>query len=34
MAALVESEERMSHDGKEYPLELGAVLWIRTHDME
>ncbi|NOY62907.1 MAG: DUF4198 domain-containing protein [Gammaproteobacteria bacterium] len=34
MAALMESDETMSHDGKEYPVELGAVLWIKTHDME
>jgi len=34
MAALMESEETMEHDGKAYPVELGAVLWIRTHDME
>ncbi len=34
MAALIESDETMAHDGKEYPLELGAVLWIKTHDIE
>ncbi|MCF6324020.1 MAG: DUF4198 domain-containing protein [Gammaproteobacteria bacterium] len=34
MAALVESEEAMSHAGKDYPVELGAVLWIKTHDIE
>ncbi len=34
MAALVESEETMSRDGKAYPLELGAVLWIKAHDIE
>ncbi|HHJ80171.1 MAG TPA: DUF4198 domain-containing protein [Candidatus Tenderia electrophaga] len=34
MAALVESEEAMSHNGKDYPVELGAVLWIKTHDIK
>ncbi|HHM06177.1 MAG TPA: DUF4198 domain-containing protein [Gammaproteobacteria bacterium] len=34
MAALVESDEAMSHDGKAYPVELGAVLWVRTRDIE
>ncbi len=34
MAALVEGDESMSYDGKDYPVELGAVLWIKTHDIE
>ncbi len=34
MAALVESGDAMSHEGKTYPVELGAVLWVKTHDME
>ncbi len=34
MAALIESEETMSHDGKNYPVELGAVLWVKTHDIK
>ncbi len=33
MAALVNSQETMSHQGKNYPVELGAVLWIKTHDI-
>ncbi len=34
MAALMESGETMDHEGKAYPVELGAVLWIKTHDIE
>ncbi len=33
MAALVEREEGMVHEGKEYPVELGAVLWVKTRDI-
>ncbi|NOY72725.1 MAG: DUF4198 domain-containing protein [Gammaproteobacteria bacterium] len=33
MAALVESGETMSHEEKNYPVELGAVLWVKTHDL-
>ena len=33
-AALNESEKTMQHDGKEYPVEIGAVLWVNTHDMK
>lgn len=33
MAALVESEDKMAHDGKDYPVELGAVLWVKTRDI-
>ncbi|MCF6237137.1 MAG: DUF4198 domain-containing protein [Gammaproteobacteria bacterium] len=33
MAALIESDETMSHEGKEYPVELGAVLWVKTYDI-
>lgn len=33
-AALNEDEATMSHDGKEYPIEIGAVLWVKTHDMK
>ena len=33
-AALNEAEEKMKLKGKSYPVELGAVLWIRTRDME
>ena len=34
MAALIEADETMSHEGKTYPVELGAVLWVRAHDIE
>lgn len=33
-AALNEDEETMLHDGKAYPVEIGAVLWVKTHDMQ
>ncbi len=33
MAALVESETTMNHEGKAYPVELGGVLWVKTHDI-
>jgi cobalt/nickel transport protein len=33
-AALSEDENKMVHDGKEYPVEIGAVIWIETHDMK
>lgn len=33
-AALNEDENTMKHDGKDYPIEIGAVLWVRTHDMK
>jgi cobalt/nickel transport protein len=33
-AALSEDKERIKHsDGKMYPVEIGAVFWIRVHDM-
>lgn len=32
-AALVEGEKTMQRNNKEYPVELGAVLWIKAHDM-
>ncbi len=32
-AALNEGENRV-HEGKEYPTEIGAVLWVKTHDMK
>jgi cobalt/nickel transport protein len=35
-AALSEDKEKMSHsqsDGDEYPVEIGAVFWIRVYDM-
>lgn len=33
-AALNEDSRKMKHDGKEYPVEIGAVLWVRTRDMK
>lgn len=33
-AALNEDEQTMTREGKEYPVEIGAVLWVRTHDMD
>ena len=33
-AALNEDDKTMQHDGKDYPVEIGAVLWVKTHDMK
>ena len=34
-AALNTDEQKMKHtDGKEYDVEIGAVLWVKTHDMK
>jgi len=33
-AALNTADYKMKHDGKEYPVELGAVLWVKTRDMK
>jgi cobalt/nickel transport protein len=33
-AALNEDEKKMQHEGEEYPVEIGAVLWVKTHDMK
>lgn len=33
-AALNEDDKPMKHEGVEYPVEIGAVLWVRTHDMK
>jgi len=30
-AALNEDDKKMKHEGKEYPVEIGAVLWTFTH---
>ncbi|MFW6137931.1 MAG: DUF4198 domain-containing protein [Spirochaetota bacterium] len=33
-AALTEARQKMAHsDGKDYPVELGAVFWVKVHDM-
>jgi len=33
-AALNKDDRTMKHEGKDYPVEIGAVLWVRTHDMK
>lgn len=33
-AALNEDDKTMKHDGKDYPVEIGAVFWVHTHDMK
>ncbi|HBI23765.1 MAG TPA: DUF4198 domain-containing protein, partial [Nitrospiraceae bacterium] len=33
-AALNTDENTMKHDGKEYPVEIGAVLWVKTYNMK
>ena len=33
-AALNEDDKTMQHDGTDYPVEIGAVLWVHTHDMK
>jgi len=33
-AALNEDDKTMRHEGKDYPVEIGAVLWVKTHDMK
>ncbi len=32
-AALNEDDKKIEKDGKAYPVEIGAVLWVRTRDM-
>ncbi|MEJ2653343.1 MAG: DUF4198 domain-containing protein [Gammaproteobacteria bacterium] len=32
-AALHHANKMMDHDGKKYPVELGAVIWVKTVDM-
>ncbi len=32
-AALIDAPEKIANNGKEYPLELGAVIWVRTRDV-
>ena len=32
-AALHHDKKKMVHDGKEYPVEVGALIWVKTHDM-
>jgi cobalt/nickel transport protein len=33
-AALNEDEEKIEHDGEEKSVEIGAVLWVKIHDMD
>ncbi len=33
-AALNTAEYKLTHNGKEYPVEIGAVLWVKTIDMK
>jgi cobalt/nickel transport protein len=33
-AALNEDDHTLKHDGKDYPIEIGALLWVKTHDMK
>lgn len=33
-AALTTADFKLKHGGKEYPVEIGAVLWVRTRDMK
>lgn len=33
-AALSEADYKLKKDGKEYPVELGAVIWVRTREMK
>lgn len=33
-AALGEGRRKMKHNGKKYPVEIGAVYWVRTREMD
>jgi cobalt/nickel transport protein len=33
-AALNEDVKQMQHEGKAYPVEIGAVIWVKTHEMK
>lgn len=33
-AALHHDSKKMQHDGKEYPVEIGALLWVKTRNMQ
>lgn len=33
-AALIDDDEKMSKDGKEYPVELGGVIWIKADNLQ
>ena len=31
-AALIDDDQKIKHEGKEYPVELGAVIWVQTKE--
>lgn len=33
-AALNEDEKKIKHDGEDKPIEIGALIWVETHDMK
>jgi len=33
-AALSTADYKMPHEGKDYPVEIGAVIWVKTRDMK
>lgn len=33
-AALIEDDVTLKHQGKDYPVELGAVFWVKTHGVK
>jgi cobalt/nickel transport protein len=33
-AALTEGDHTLKHDGKDYPIEVGALIWVKTYDMD
>ena len=33
-AALNTADFKLKHDGKEYPVEIGAVIWVKTREMK
>ena len=33
-AALMEGDHTLKHDGKDYPIETGALIWIKSYDMD
>ena len=30
-AALIEDDVKIKHKGKDYPVELGALIWVKTY---
>jgi cobalt/nickel transport protein len=33
-AALSTDDKKIAHEGKEFPVEIGAVIWVKTRDMK